>query len=118
MLLLSLRQVPDDEANDVKALLTEHEIAFYETPPSFWGVSAGGIWLQNKTQKEEATHLLACYQQQRAQQARATWHAQRAEGTHTTQWQIIKQHPIRFLATIIGVAFLFLVMSLPFWGLK
>lgn len=118
MLLLSLRQVPEDEANEVKALLAEQGIAFYETPPSFWGVSAGGIWLQHAAQKEEAQMLLARYQQQRAESARASWQAQRAEGNHTTQWQMIQQHPVRFTATIVGVILLFAVMTLPFWGLK
>jgi hypothetical protein len=30
-LLLNLRNVPDDEADDVRALLDEHDIAYYET---------------------------------------------------------------------------------------
>lgn len=118
MLLLSLRQVPEDEANEVKALLNKHGIAFYETPPSFWGVSAGGLWLQHLAQKEEAQTLLAHYQQQRAATARANWQAQRAKGTHTTQWQMIQQQPVRFVATVVGVTLLFVVMTLPFWGLK
>jgi len=44
-LLLNLRRVPDDEADEVRALLERHDIPFYETTPSLWGVSAGGIWL-------------------------------------------------------------------------
>ena len=40
-LLLNLRQVPDDEAEEVRALLNEHRIAFYETTPSLWGISPG-----------------------------------------------------------------------------
>ncbi|MFO7288296.1 MAG: DUF6164 family protein, partial [Gammaproteobacteria bacterium] len=47
-LLLNLRGVPDDEADEIRALLEEHGIAFYETPPSRWGVSAGGIWLRRR----------------------------------------------------------------------
>src|SRR5699024_12194209 len=117
MLLLNLRQVPDDEADEVKALLHEHDIDFYETPPSFWGVNAGGMWLQNTAQREEAKQLLATYQQARALHAQAKWQSQRAAGTHPTQWSIIKQRPIRFIATVVGIGVLFLVMTLPFWGL-
>ncbi|WP_421711891.1 DUF6164 family protein [Alcanivorax sp.] len=44
-LLLNLRRVPDDEADEVRALLEQNQILFYETAPSMWGISSGGIWL-------------------------------------------------------------------------
>src|SRR5690606_18742767 len=42
-LLLNLRQVPADEASEVRELLSRHAIDFYETTPSQWGISHGGI---------------------------------------------------------------------------
>ena len=44
-LLLNLRNVPDDEADDVRALLDSNRIAFHETRPSMWGISAGAIFV-------------------------------------------------------------------------
>ncbi len=44
-LLMNLRHVPEDEADEVRALLDEHAIAYYETKPSRWGISSGGIWI-------------------------------------------------------------------------
>ena len=44
-LLLNLRMVLEDEADDVRAMLEAHRIEFYETRPSRWGVSHGGIWV-------------------------------------------------------------------------
>ena len=44
-LLLNLRRATDDEADDVRALLDAQHIAFYETTPNLWGISAGGIWV-------------------------------------------------------------------------
>ncbi|HET7415144.1 MAG TPA: DUF6164 family protein [Arthrobacter sp.] len=41
-LLLNLRNVPDDGAKDVRATLDAKRIAFYETTPSPWGISARG----------------------------------------------------------------------------
>jgi hypothetical protein len=38
-LLLNLRNVPDDEADDVRALLDDHDIAYYETSPGFSSIS-------------------------------------------------------------------------------
>ena len=58
-LLLNLRNVPDDEADEVRALLNDRGIDFYETPPSFWGVSAGGLWLPGPDQLAEAQAHLA-----------------------------------------------------------
>jgi hypothetical protein len=43
-LLLNLRGVPDDEADDVRRFLGSRGISYYETPPSRWG-TAGGIWI-------------------------------------------------------------------------
>ena len=64
-LLLNLRQVPDDEAEEVRTLLNEQQIPFYETTPSLWGISSGGIWLTNPTDRERAKALMEDYQQQR-----------------------------------------------------
>ena len=46
-LLLNLRHVPQDEADEVRELLSTNGIDYYETRPSLWGISAGGIWLHD-----------------------------------------------------------------------
>lgn len=69
ILLVNLRHVPDDEADEMRAVLEQHGIDFYETPPNFWGISAGGIWLRDEEQHGEAKRLLAEYQEQRRQRA-------------------------------------------------
>lgn len=38
-LLLNLRNVPDDEADDVRALMRDNLVQTYETRPSNWGIS-------------------------------------------------------------------------------
>ena len=38
-LLFRLRNVPDDEADEVRELLTQHSIEFYETGAGNWGIS-------------------------------------------------------------------------------
>ena len=61
VLLLNLRDVPADEAEEVRALLDAEGIEWYETKPSLWGVSAGGLWLSDPDQQEQARALLqAC----------------------------------------------------------
>ena len=38
-LLLNLRDVPDDEADDVRRFLDSGGIRYYETRPNRWGIS-------------------------------------------------------------------------------
>ncbi|NKI34983.1 hypothetical protein HFP89_07380 [Wenzhouxiangella sp. XN79A] len=45
--IMNLRNVPADEADAVRALLAELDVAWYETPPTAFGLSAGGIWIRN-----------------------------------------------------------------------
>jgi hypothetical protein len=71
LLLINLRHVPDDEANEMRAVLEQHGIDFYETPPNRWGISAGGIWLRDDDQLDEARRLIAEYQEQRRTRAHA-----------------------------------------------
>ncbi len=115
MLLLSFRYAPADEIEQVRALLVDNQIDFYEVPPSFMGFNPGGIWLRNKAQQKEASALLHQYQQHRAEQARQDWNLQKQQGTHLTQWQMIKAHPFRFILTCIGITLLLGLMTIPFW---
>jgi hypothetical protein len=70
-LLMNLRNVPDDEAAEIRALLEANRIEFYETPVNRWGISAGGIWLVDGDSLEEARRLLADYQDERQRRARS-----------------------------------------------
>lgn len=65
LLLFSLRGVPDDEADEIRELLTEQDIDFYETPAGNWGVSMPALWLRNDAELAPAQALLTTYQQQR-----------------------------------------------------
>ena len=62
VLLFPLRNVPDDEAEEVRALLGTHGIDFYETPASAFGISAGAIWLRDEAQLQVARQLIDDYQ--------------------------------------------------------
>ena len=52
--LFSLRGVPDDEADEIRALLAQHAIDYYETPPGNWGVSMPAIWLPDDSELARA----------------------------------------------------------------
>lgn len=113
-LLLNLRQVPDDEADEVRALLDEHQIPYYETAPSLWGISSGGIWLNNPADREKAKALMVNYQQERTLRAREKFEQARQEGRAPTLASQLRAHPLRALATLLVVLVLLLVTLVPF----
>ncbi len=113
-LLLNLRGVPDDEADDIRMLLDERGIEFYETPPSRWQVSAGGIWIRRREDAAAAARLLAEYQAERRDRSRAEYRAAQARGEVKTLWTAVCEDPVRAFAVLLGMAFIVGVLALPF----
>ena len=62
-LIFDLRDVPDDEADDVRALLESADIAYYETRPAALGLFAGGLWVADDDLVQPAKSRIAEYQQ-------------------------------------------------------
>lgn len=112
-LLLSLRDVPDDEADEVRALLDAHGIAFYETPPNRWGISAGGIWNTDPESAQRARDLIAAYQERRGATARAAYAAARREGRVQTLWSTLREQPLRVLVIALTIALMLGLIWLP-----
>lgn len=112
-LLLNLRHVPDDEADDVRAFLDAARIEHYETRPGPFGISAGGIWVRNDADVPEAKRRMAEYQRQRAERVRAE-HAQAVrDGTAETFSDIARANPQRVALIVVAIALLLGLMALP-----
>ncbi len=112
-LLLNLRNVPDDEADDVRAMLETHRIAFYETTPSMWGISLGGIWITEDAAVAEAKRLMADYQQQRGVRVRDEYAAAKREGTAETFGMVLRAEPGRVALLVLAILFVLGLMALP-----
>ncbi|WKJ91545.1 DUF6164 family protein [Methylomonas montana] len=80
ILFFSLRGVPADEADDVRQLLANHDIDFYETSAGNWGISMPAIWLYQPADLEKAQGLFDEYQLQRAANQRALYLQLKAHG--------------------------------------
>ncbi len=117
VLLFKLNAVPDDEADDIRALLTDNEINYYETSAGNWGISVAGIWLRNKDQLVQAKTLIDEYEHARYQQARAEYEKLCAEGRQRTLLDMIKESPLRFLAYLIVIALILYFSIKPFMTL-
>ncbi|MEO8670833.1 MAG: DUF6164 family protein [Tahibacter sp.] len=110
-LLLNLRDVPEDEADEIRALLDAQGIACYETEPNRWGFSAGGIWLSDEADAERAGPLLAAYQQQRREQGQVE------RGSLPSFWDQVRDRPLRIAGALIAAVALIALITLPFLGL-
>ena len=102
-LLLNLRMVLEDEADDVRAMLEAHRIEFYETRPSRWGVSHGGIWVTHEQDVAQAKKLMAEYQAQRRERVRTERAAALREGTAETFGTVLRHDPLRVVLTVLAI---------------
>ncbi len=82
-LLFSLRGVPDDEADEIRELLTANNIDYYETSAGNWGISMPALWVSNNEQVFEAQKLLNQYHQQRAITQREIYNQLKKEGDNS-----------------------------------
>lgn len=113
-MLLNLRHVPDDEADEIRALLREHDIGFYETQAGRWRISVAGIWV------EDADHARArgyfdAYQRERGQRIRAEQAEARARGELPTALDNLRQNPLGVLLAVAAIVGILALMLWPWW---
>ena len=113
-LIFDLRDVPDDEADDVRALLESADIAFYETRPTVLGLFAGGLWVADDSLAPAAKSRIAQYQQARQLRARADYEAALRDGSAETSWKAIRRHPAKALVLLLAALLIAAITVLPF----
>lgn len=99
LLLFSLRGVPDDEADEIRELLTEQDIDFYETPAGNWGVSMPAFWLRDESDLAKAQSLLNSYQQQRFITQRELY----LQTKPKTLWQAFVEKPLLYMVYFLAM---------------
>lgn len=103
-LIFRLRNVPDDEIYEVKQLLEEHDMSFYETDAGNWGISLPAIWLEDEDRFDEACRLLAQYQEERSVRIRAEHDSLREQGELPTLVDSFKAQPGQFIFYMLVIA--------------
>ena len=113
-LLFRMRHVPDDEAQEVRELLDQNEIEYFETFAGNWGISMPALWLKHDGQYEQARELLDRYQEERRVRIQSEYQLSRERGEARTTFQAFMENPIRFVSymTLIGAV---LFLSLRFF---
>ncbi|MBX9893591.1 MAG: hypothetical protein K2Y09_00210 [Nitrosomonas sp.] len=112
-ILFRLNGVPDDEANDVRELLTANAVDFYETSAGNWGVSIAAIWLEDENQFDRARALIDVYQHERTLRKRAEYERLKREGKHQTFLGAVSEKPVSFMVHLaLAVMVLYLSAKL------
>jgi hypothetical protein len=113
-LLFKLGNVPDDEAQDIRDLLNEHDIHFYETNAGFWRVGLDAIWLADGVQEEQARELIRGYQAERVVRQQENYAQLVEAGQVPSVWQRFCAQPIRFIALVVAIIFVAGLTVVPF----
>jgi hypothetical protein len=103
ILLFNLRGVPEDEADEVRELLTEQNIDFYETSAGNWGMSMPALWLKYDTDLEKARQVLNVYQQQRFLTSRENYLQHKKSNQQKTLLKAFMEKPLLYWAYIFAM---------------
>lgn len=113
-LLFRLNGVPDDEAQDIRVLLEENAIRFYETDAGFWRVGVDAIWLPDDSQLEQARALLDTYQQQRVEHQQQTYAVLQEQGRAPSLRDKFAAQPFRILGLMMAILLVLALSLVPF----
>jgi len=116
-LLFKLNQVPEDEAFEVRVLLEEQGVDFYETTAGNWGVSLAAIWLSNPDDFDRAKSLLDDYQAERVVRMRAELIQREEDGDPDTFAARVWRKPLQVLSVLVFIAVIIYVTIVPFIGM-
>lgn len=109
-LVFRLKYVPDEEADEIRQLLAENDIAFYETTAGRWQISMAGLWVKDKEQAIKARQLIREDQIARAETMRPISFGQWLLG----YLQHARQNPAEAFFTLVAVLLILSVSILPF----
>ena len=115
--LFPLRGVPEDEAEEVRELLTDNAIDFFETPAGNWGISMPALWLNDETQRARALALIKKYQEERLVRVREAYAREKKEGKNMTIMGKMKENPVRFIVYLAAIAVIVYLSTKPFMEL-
>lgn len=113
-LIFKLKSVSYDEADDVKNLLSENQIDFYESPAGNWEISLHGLWLKDEEQYSHAKQLIDEYQLKRSQRIKLETQQQIEQGELETFLQRLLKRPVQFISLLAIILFILYISIMPF----
>ena len=115
-LVFKLNSVPEDEADEVRDLLENANIPFYETNSGRWGLGFAAIWVKEKEFASAAKELVDNYQKERYQRIRAEHQEQEEAGEKISRLEYFMQSPIKFTILISFALALAYFTVIPFFS--
>ncbi|MGM0593440.1 MAG: DUF6164 family protein [Pseudomonadota bacterium] len=112
-LLFRLNGVPEDEAEDIRRLLDDNRIDYYETSAGRWGISVAAIWLRDDGELERAKRLIDVYQEERYRRAREEYERLRREGKIEGWFGRLRRDPLRMLLYLLAILAVLYLSILP-----
>ena len=113
-IIFKLKSVSYDEADDIKNLLTENKIDFYESPAGNWEISMHALWLNDEAQYAQAKQLIDEYQVKRGQRIRLETQQKSDQGEHETFNQRLFNNPVQFFIMLAIIVFILYFSVMPF----
>jgi len=113
VLLFKLHNVPDDEAEEVRTLLDEAELDYYETAAGRWRLGVDALWLRNNDDAPRARELLASYQRERSRLAREEQQQLEEQGLADNLFNRLQTQPGRVFLTLLGILAVLVIFFLP-----
>lgn len=113
-LIFKLNSVSYDEADDIKNLLAENEIDFYESPAGNWGISMHALWLNDESQCTQAKQLIDEYQLKRSQRIRLETQQKIDKGEFETFFQRLLNKPVQVIVYLAIILFILYISIMPF----
>ncbi len=113
-LVFRLRNVPDDEAQDIRDLLDENQLEWFETTAGNWGIAMPALWLTHSCDVARARALIDQYQQARRLRLREELEHNTAAGLQPRLVDRLVERPFACLGIFAFCAFLLYVTLWPF----
>ncbi len=116
-LLFRMRDVPEDEANEVRDLLKDNNIDYFETFAGNWGISMPALWVKDLSEYHRARRLLDEYEATRAARMRQAYEENYSEGESKTWLQLFLDRPFQFIAYWALIITVFFISVYYFFNL-
>ena len=109
--------MPEDEADEVRYLLDENAVDYYETSAGNWGISVAALWVKESEEKDKAVKLIDDYELKRYQRSVSEYRESLKKGKQRTIVDLIVESPTRFIFTLIAIIFILFLTIYPFFNL-
>ena len=114
VIVFKLNGVPDDEADQVRALLDENSIDYYETSAGRWGISVAALWVKNDDDKPAARVLIEEFQSHRQEMIKAEYELLRSRGELESSLSRLLANPLQSIFYIIFILLIIYISLSPF----